>query len=156
MAQEQGHRSRHLRGSRALLVAAISLLLLATGWVVFSRVRAQHARRADVEARRRSADAGPVVAVARVTTTPVDRTITLPADVRAIQQTTIYAKVSGYLSRILVDRGARVERGQLLASIASPETDQQLLSARADLNNARRAAARARTLAPAIHCTLRR
>src|SRR4051812_4626646 len=119
MAEEQGHRSRHLRGSRALLVAAVALLLLAAGWVLFTRVRALHARRADVEARKRSADAGPVVAVVRVTTTPVDRTITLPADVRAIQQTTIYAKVSGYLSRILVDKGAWVEKGQLLATIAS-------------------------------------
>src|SRR4051812_5073598 len=108
MAEDQGHRSRHRRSSRALFGAAILLLLLAAGWVASSHLRARHARRTDVEARRRSAEAGPVVAVVRVTTTPVDRTITLPADVRAIQQTTIYAKVSGYLSRILVDKGTWV------------------------------------------------
>lgn len=60
----------------------------------------------------------------------------LPAEIRAFVEAPIYARASGYLKRWLVDIGARVEAGQLLAEIETPELDQQLAQARAELAQA--------------------
>lgn len=49
------------------------------------------------------------------------RQIELPARIEAFQQSTIYSRISGYLSRIAVDIGDRVSEGQLLAKIDVPE-----------------------------------
>ncbi len=60
----------------------------------------------------------------------------LPGSTQAIQDTIIYARVSGYLSKRYVDIGDRVKAGELLAEIQSPELDQQLSQARANLQTA--------------------
>ncbi len=61
----------------------------------------------------------------------------LPGSVQAIQEAAIFARTNGYVHRRLVDIGDRVTAGQLLAEIASPEVDQELLQARAALLQAR-------------------
>ena len=66
-----------------------------------------------------------------------DETITLPGVTRAFTDTPIYARTSGYLARWHFDIGARVKKGDLLAEIETPEIDQQLRQARADLATAR-------------------
>jgi RND family efflux transporter MFP subunit len=58
--------------------------------------------------------------------------LSLAATTQAFQDATIYARTSGYIKRRLVDIGDRVQAGQLLAEIASPEIDQQLEQATAD------------------------
>ena len=70
------------------------------------------------------------------------RDITILADVVPYQQATLYAKVSGYLGKVLVDKGDAVKAGQLLATIESQETDAQYASAAADLANKRQIARR--------------
>ncbi|MDB5329941.1 MAG: hypothetical protein JWP03_1092 [Phycisphaerales bacterium] len=60
----------------------------------------------------------------------------LPANTQAIQDSVIYARVSGYLNKRYVDIGDRVKAGQLLAEIQSPELDQQLSQAQANLQQA--------------------
>jgi RND family efflux transporter MFP subunit len=62
----------------------------------------------------------------------------LPANTQAIADSIIYARVSGYLSKRYVDIGDRVKSGQLLAEIQSPELDQQLNQARANLLQAQK------------------
>ncbi|MHB1023226.1 MAG: efflux RND transporter periplasmic adaptor subunit [Acidobacteriaceae bacterium] len=62
--------------------------------------------------------------------------LALPGDTQAFTDTPIYARTSGYIKRWYVDIGARVTRGQLLAQIETPELDQQLQQARADLKTA--------------------
>ena len=57
----------------------------------------------------------------------------LPGNVVSLNQTTIYARTTGYLRRWLVDIGDRVQAGQLLAEIDSPDIDQQLAQAQAQL-----------------------
>ncbi|EEF58916.1 efflux RND transporter periplasmic adaptor subunit [Pedosphaera parvula] len=57
----------------------------------------------------------------------------LPAEVRPWLDASIFAQVSGYLKTWLVDIGAQVKEGQLLAIINTPEVDQQLEQARAQL-----------------------
>jgi len=62
--------------------------------------------------------------------------ITLPGNIQAFTDSPIYARTNGYLKKWYVDIGARVTAGQLLADIETPEVDQQLDQARADLNTA--------------------
>lgn len=62
--------------------------------------------------------------------------IELPGNTQAFTDTPIYARTNGYVKRWYVDIGTRVEQGQLLAEIETPELDQQLRQARADLKNA--------------------
>src|SRR5437660_3527662 len=51
----------------------------------------------------------------------ITRSITLPAEIKAYQQATLYAKVAGYLKTIPVDKGDEVKAGALLAEIEVPE-----------------------------------
>src|SRR6202171_5011899 len=62
--------------------------------------------------------------------------IVLPGNTQAFSDAPIYARTSGYLKRWYFDIGAHVQKGQLLAEIETPEVDQQLLQARADLDTA--------------------
>lgn len=71
----------------------------------------------------------------------------LPGRVEAFAQAPIYARVSGYLKAWYADIGAKVRAGQLLAEIETPDLDQQLLQAQAELANARANAALAETTA---------
>jgi RND family efflux transporter MFP subunit len=67
---------------------------------------------------------------------PTD-TYVLPGNVTAYTDSPIYARTAGYLTRWYFDIGARVKKGQLLCEIASPEVDQQLAQAEADLTTAK-------------------
>jgi RND family efflux transporter MFP subunit len=62
--------------------------------------------------------------------------ILLPGNTQAFTDTPIYARTSGYVKHWYADIGARVKQGELLAVIETPELDQQLRQARADLENA--------------------
>lgn len=64
-------------------------------------------------------------------------TFVLPGNVTAFTDSPIYARTSGYLTKWYFDIGARVRKGQLLCEIASPEVDQQLAQATADLATAK-------------------
>lgn len=59
------------------------------------------------------------------------RKISLPAEIHGYYETPIYAKIAGYVKTMLVDKGARVRAGQLVATIESPETDQLVRNAKA-------------------------
>lgn len=59
------------------------------------------------------------------------RSIALPGEIHGFYETPIYAKISGYVKEMFVDKGARVKKGQLVAIIESPETDQQVRNAKA-------------------------
>lgn len=63
-------------------------------------------------------------------------TLTLPGNVTAYTDSPLYARTSGYLVHWYYDIGARVKQGALLAEIATPELDQQVLQAEADLATA--------------------
>jgi len=71
----------------------------------------------------------------------------LPAEVKAYVESPIYARASGYLKQWLVDIGAEVKAGQLLAEIDTPELNQELARARAELTQAEAALALAKTTA---------
>ncbi len=73
------------------------------------------------------------VAVVQPTPGKSDFSLPLPAEVQAFVEAPIYARASGYLKRWLVDIGAAVTNGQLLAEIETPELDQQLVQAKAEV-----------------------
>lgn len=122
---------RLTRGMARTALLALFALLIALGWVVFSRVRAHAALREGALAQAR-------INVATVRPrAPGDATLlTLPASVQANLEAPIYARTSGYLKRWVVDIGAQVRAGQLLAEIDAPEVDQQLRQAEADMATA--------------------
>src|SRR6266446_5310221 len=64
----------------------------------------------------------------------ITRSITLPGNVLAYQQATLYAKVAGYLKTITVDKGDRVRQGALLAEIEVPEMEADLAKYKADVD----------------------
>ena len=74
-----------------------------------------------------------VLAVGQATAAPLE----LPARIEPWQRAPIYARVSGYLKSWSVDIGAPVKAGQTLADIETPDLDQQLLQAKAELATAR-------------------
>ena len=78
----------------------------------------------------------PTVAVIKLKRSAPAAELVLPANVQAFVDSPIYARTNGYLKHWYADIGARVKAGQLLADIETPEVDQQLRQARADLGTA--------------------
>jgi RND family efflux transporter MFP subunit len=87
---------------------------------------------------------GPRVRVARAQMSPAVRKLELQGEARPFASATLYAKVSGYLKEMRVDKGDVVKPNQLVAVIEAPEIDRQYEAAVADASykkaNARRAA----------------
>jgi RND family efflux transporter MFP subunit len=113
-------------------LAAAALVL---GIVIYSGIheRAQAESTLGVSTERAAV---PIVNIVQPTSGAVSQEIVLPGTTQAFSDTPIYARTNGYLKRWYVDIGAHVKQGQLLAEIDTPEIDQQLEQARADLKNA--------------------
>ncbi len=73
----------------------------------------------------------PVVTVVEPVRKNAMQSITLPASVEAIERATLYAKVSGYVQWIRVDKGDRVRKGEVLAQLEVPEVEKEYQSAQA-------------------------
>jgi RND family efflux transporter MFP subunit len=84
-----------------------------------------------------------VIAIAPQPGKPVQDLI-LPGNVTSYTDSPVYARTAGYLTHWYFDIGAKVKKGALLADIASPEVDQQLAQAQAELNTAKANANNAR------------
>lgn len=78
----------------------------------------------------------PVVAVIHATALNADSGLVLPGALQAYVESPIYARTDGYLKKWYKDIGSHVAKGELLAEIETPEIDQQLSQARADLGTA--------------------
>ncbi len=75
----------------------------------------------------------PFVSVIRATTIDADSEMVLPGTLKPEVESPLYARTNGYLKKWYKDIGSHVEKGELLAEIDTPEIDQQLAQARADL-----------------------
>jgi RND family efflux transporter MFP subunit len=118
---------------RGWLVLAVVILVVAAiviGGIV-PRLRAKAALRGETYDL-----AVPTVTVIHPNHGAPQTEIVLPGNMQAFMDAPIYARTSGYLKKWYVDIGARVKANQLLAEIETPEVDQQLQQARADLNTA--------------------
>jgi len=118
---------------RRWVVVVLALAVVATVVIsgIVPRVRARAALRAETNQL-----AVPAVIVVQPKRAAPGQEIVLPANVQAFKDAPIYARTNGYLKRWYADIGAHVRQGQLLAEIDTPEVDQQLHQARADLSTA--------------------
>ena len=120
-------RRRLLTAGAAALVAA-SLIV---GYGLLSRARARQEL-----TRWTDAQAAPTVALATLAPSQADQRLVLPGNIQPYQKAAIYARVSGYLKSWQADIGAHVKAGDTLAVIDSPDLDQQLAQAKANLATA--------------------
>ncbi len=124
---EAGTRKGARKSSLVLVVALVVIAaLLVSG--IWSRVRA----RATLKAETAQVALTAVSVVSPKQTAPTEELI-LPGNVQPFITSPIYARTNGYLRKWYVDIGAPVKQGQLLASIETPEVDQQLQQARSNL-----------------------
>jgi RND family efflux transporter MFP subunit len=115
------------------IVAVIVLLALTAGLVLARGVRLNHQTSALDEQ---------LAQGARVLVAPVGRSershnVQIPATLHGFVETPVYAKISGYLKTIKVDKGDRVSKDQVIAELESPELDHQVASASASYKLAR-------------------
>ena len=117
--------------NRQFLGLLIVALILVT-WGEVHRVMARSTlRQKTVE------EAAQIVVTVAPTRSALGEELVLPGTVQAYSEARIYARTNGYLKSWMVDIGSAVRKGQLLAEIDTPEVDQQLAQAVADLATAR-------------------
>ncbi len=117
--------------SKLLIGVVAAVFLIAIGVEIAERLRADHKL---ADATRQSAV--PVVRVTAPQKDAPDQELTLPGNTQPFSDTPIYARTSGYVHKWMADIGTHVKQGDVLAEIESPEIDQQLRQARADLATA--------------------
>ena len=113
------------------IVCAALLLLAAIAYGILSRAAAEHHL-----VQTTNASAVQTVNVTHPTVRGTTSEIALPGNTQAYNDTPIYARTSGYLKQWFVDIGGHVGKGQLMAIIETPEVDEQLQVAQANLKSA--------------------
>lgn len=121
------------RSKRVWLVAVIAIAVIAIVFAsgVLPRVKARETLKRETQ----EMAVANVLVVQPKKTSP-SQELVLPANVQPYISAPIYARTNGYLKKWYVDIGAKVRQGQLLADIETPEVDQQLQQARANLATA--------------------
>ncbi len=118
------------------VIVGLVLLLIVAGVVLFRGITARVRASDEVKADTRDL-AVPAVSLTQPKLGAPQEELILPGNIQAYIDAPIYARTSGYLKRWYVDIGGKVKDGQLLADIDTPELDQQLQQARADLATAK-------------------
>ncbi|HEX7546104.1 MAG TPA: efflux RND transporter periplasmic adaptor subunit [Gemmatimonadaceae bacterium] len=119
-----------LTGVLRTVGAALIVLALATAGAL--AWRRAHAASGDAAQRQRVVAGGPIVRSVPAVPSAAAHHLVLLAEARPYASVTLYAKVSGYLKWIGVDKGDRVKAGQVVAIVESPETDAAWNAASAD------------------------
>lgn len=123
----------HIRASSRLKyfgIAAVVMFISIAIWGVTSRLNHEKDLKKDVQAQHVT------VNTVKVESGPSEQTLILPGDVRAYIDAPIYARVSGYLKAWNTDIGAQVHKGQVLGEIETPELDEQIMRAQANVATA--------------------
>jgi RND family efflux transporter MFP subunit len=126
MTETHGKNSLGRTVALALVAIVVISLLVASG--IVPRLRSRKALAAETNEL-----AAPSVLVIEPKRSAPTQEILLPGNIQAFVDAPIYARTNGYLKRWYFDIGSHVKKGQLLADIESPEVDQQLSQAQADL-----------------------
>jgi RND family efflux transporter MFP subunit len=129
-AQAAPRKHSVVRSGAILLIAVVVVGLLVLSGII-PRLRSRKALAAET-----SELAAPTVLVVQPKRGAPSQEIILPGNIQAFVDAPIYARTNGYLKRWYFDIGSHVKQGQLLAEIESPEVDQQLSQAQADLGTA--------------------
>ncbi len=120
-------------GRKGKLIFGAAVVAVAVGTFAEIHRRAQ----AEIDLANTTREAAiPIVEIIQPESGAPNQQLVLPGNTQAFTDTPIYARTSGYLKKWYFDIGARVKQGDLLAEIETPEIDQQLRQARADLATA--------------------
>lgn len=122
---------------RQVTAAAVGFAVALAAVYAFGLWTRHHAESNLAAEAHESAAAPPAIEVASVTRATPRQVLTLPGEASPLNETTIYARTSGYVDKWLVDIGDHVKQGQTLAIIDTPELDDQLNAAKAKLAQAR-------------------
>ncbi len=114
-------------GRAKLLIGAALLVLITAGAVTFLNRKSE----TDALAKETEAVSIPTVAVVQPQSEPGNEELVLPGNLQAFEESPIFARTNGYLLRWYKDIGSKIEKGELLAAIDTPEVDQELSQARA-------------------------
>jgi HlyD family secretion protein len=123
-------RNQQRRSGRSIWMIGM-IIATAIGWGVYGKLR-QSADAAEVQAQ--TLDFRPTVRVVAVDRNADPVKLTLPGDIEAFDEATIFARATGYIAERRADIGSRVHAGDLLARIAAPDLDKQLGQAQATLD----------------------
>ncbi|CAM3761533.1 Efflux transporter periplasmic adaptor subunit [Bordetella sputigena] len=135
-AGELPKRDQVVRRTRLLVLIVLLLLALGAARTVVSRI--QNANELETGTRQRAVQ---YVQTTQATTPESGQSLALPGTLQGYVQAPLSARASGYLKRWTKDIGSRVEKGELLAEIETPEIDQQLSQAIAAREQAKAAQA---------------
>jgi RND family efflux transporter MFP subunit len=127
-AQEGSYRAQK-KSRLFLFLIGIVVVLVILG--IFTML--QHREQYNALANETEKLAVPTVSVIHPTVEPAQEDLVLPSTLQAFTESAIYARTNGYLKKWYHDIGTHVQQGELLADIDTPEVDQQLYQARADL-----------------------
>ena len=133
---------RRSHGAIAIVVLVALAAIASAAWGIMARERAL----SDLSRETREM-AVVTVAVTKPVKGPASENVSLPGNVLAFTDAAIFARTTGYLKTRHADIGSRVKAGQVLAEIDTPDVDQELLQARADLASAQANAKLAQTTA---------
>ena len=130
-ARDESHGAGIGRATYVILAAVAVIFAIVLGLGFISRKKAE----ADLKQATAAAAIATVNVVYPQAGAPTAE-IVLPGNTQAFTDAPIFARTNGYVKSWYVDIGTRVKKGQLLAEIETPEVDQQLQQARADLKTA--------------------
>jgi RND family efflux transporter MFP subunit len=128
-AKEGSYQPARKKSRLFLFLAGIVVVLVIIG--IFTML--QHREQYNALAKETEKLAVPSVAVIHPTVEPSQEDLVLPSTLQPYTESPIYARTTGYLKKWYHDIGSHVQQGDLLADIETPEVDQQLSQARADL-----------------------
>src|SRR3979490_3311716 len=131
-APDAGIKNASTHHARRYGLGALVVALSLAAWGIFSRDSERAALATDT-----AELAIPTVSTIKATPSSAADELVLPGSVQAYNEALIFARTNGYVRQWYTDIGSRVKKGQLLAEIDTPEVDQQLRQARADLATAR-------------------
>ena len=135
----EGHDTQHAPEAKPVatgvaVTTLVIVLIVFAALAVFGILIRIH--RTNVLAKSTQELAAPVVIALAPKQGEATDTFSLPGNVTAYTDSPIYARTSGYLTKWYYDIGSHVKKGALLAEIATPELDQQLTQAEAELGTA--------------------
>jgi RND family efflux transporter MFP subunit len=119
-------------GRRIKTLACIVVAVLLIGFVIVQVSKSTHEKALE-KTTVKEASAPPAVDVITAESAPSSLPLTLPGETAAWYESTIYARVDGYVGKWYSDIGDRVKKGQVLATIDTPDLDAQLVAVQAKL-----------------------
>lgn len=122
------------QASAGVWIVVVIGIVFVIGAIIYGMLARMAAERRLEQVTRTSAI--PTVNVIHPAITGVSAEIALPGNTQAFIETPIYARTSGYLKQWFVDIGQRVTKGELMATIETPELDEQLQVSQANLKSA--------------------